>query len=88
MLVKYDEGAGLGWHRDRPVFGDVIGISLLSPAPLRFRRRLGAKWERFMLPAEPRSIYALRGPSRSEWEHSLTPVEALRYSITFRTLAS
>lgn len=86
LLVKYEEGAGLGWHRDRPVFGDVIGISLLSPAPLRFRRRIGAKWERVTLVAEPRSIYLLRGPSRSEWEHSLTPVETLRYSITFRTL--
>ena len=86
LLIKYDEDAGLGWHRDRPVFGDVIGISLLSPAPLRFRRKTGAKWERFTLPAEPRSIYLLRGPARSEWEHSLTPVAALRYSITFRTL--
>jgi alkylated DNA repair protein (DNA oxidative demethylase) len=88
LLVKYEEGAGLGWHRDRPVFGDVIGISLLSPAPLRFRHKQGEKWQRFTLPAEPRSIYLLRGPSRSEWEHSLTPVETLRYSITFRTLAS
>jgi len=87
LLVKYDEGAGLGWHRDRPVFGDVIGISLLSPAPLRFRRRAGSKWQRFTLPAEPRSIYLLRGPARGEWEHSLAPVAALRYSITFRTLA-
>jgi DNA oxidative demethylase len=87
LLVKYEAGAGLGWHRDRPVFGDVIGISLLSPAPLRFRRKAGAKWQRFTLPAEPRSIYLLRGPARSEWEHSLTPVETLRYSITFRTLA-
>jgi alkylated DNA repair dioxygenase AlkB len=86
LLIKYGAGAGLGWHRDRPVFGDVIGISLLSPAPLRFRRRAGARWERFTLPAAPRSIYLLRGPARNEWEHSLTPVEALRYSITFRTL--
>jgi alkylated DNA repair dioxygenase AlkB len=88
LLVKYEEGAGLGWHRDRPVFGDVIGISLLSAAPLRFRRKVGTGWERFTLPAEPRSIYLLRGSSRSEWEHSLTPVESLRYSITFRTLKS
>jgi len=86
LLIRYGAGAGLGWHRDRPVFGDVIGISLLSPAPLRFRRKTGAKWQRFTLPAEPRSIYLLRGPARSEWEHSLTPVETLRYSITFRTL--
>ena len=55
LLIEYGEGAGLGWHRDRPVFGDVIGISLLSPTPLRFRRRAGEKWERFTLTAEPRS---------------------------------
>src|SRR5215210_299708 len=64
LLIKYGEGAGLGWHRDRPVFGDVIGISLLAPAPLRFRRKQGAKWERFTLTAEPRSTYLLGGPSR------------------------
>ncbi|WP_129791601.1 alpha-ketoglutarate-dependent dioxygenase AlkB [Sphingosinicella sp. CPCC 101087] len=86
LLIEYGEGAGLGWHRDRPVFGDVMGISLLSAAPLRFRRRRGASWERFTLPAAPRSAYLLRGASRTEWEHSIPPVEALRYSITFRTL--
>lgn len=86
LLIRYGEGAGLGWHRDRPVFGEVIGISLLSAAPLRFRRRRGEKWERFTLSPEPRSAYLLRGPARSEWEHSIPPVEALRYSITLRTM--
>jgi alkylated DNA repair dioxygenase AlkB len=86
LLIEYGEGAGLGWHRDRPVFGDVIGISLLSPAPLRFRRRRGESWERFTLTAAPRSLYLLRGAARTEWEHSIPPVEALRYSVTFRTL--
>ena len=86
LLIRYGEGAGLGWHRDRPVFGDVIGISLLSAAPLRFRRRRGEKWERFTLSPKPRSAYLLRGPARSEWEHSIPPVEALRYSITLRTM--
>ena len=86
LLIEYDVGAGLGWHRDRPVFGDVVGISLLSEAPLRFRRRRGEKWERYTLRAAPRSAYALRGAARTEWEHSLAPVAALRYSATFRTL--
>ncbi|HEX8641706.1 MAG TPA: alpha-ketoglutarate-dependent dioxygenase AlkB [Allosphingosinicella sp.] len=86
LLIEYGEGAGLGWHRDRPVFGDVIGISLLAAAPLRFRRKQGARWERFTLAVQPRSAYLLRGPARSEWEHSIPPVEALRYSITLRTL--
>ena len=86
LLIEYDEGAGLGWHRDRPVFGDVVGVSLLSEAPLRFRRRRGHKWDRFTLRAAPRSAYRLRGAARTEWEHSLAPVAVLRYSATFRTL--
>jgi len=85
LLIRYGEGAGLGWHRDRPVFEDVIGISLLSPAPLRFRRKEGERWRRFTLTPEPGSIYLLRGPARKEWEHSIAPVAALRYSITLRS---
>jgi alkylated DNA repair dioxygenase AlkB len=86
LLIEYAPGAGIGWHRDRPVFGDVIGISLLAPARLRFRRQNDGKWQRANLIAEPRSAYLLRGRARSEWEHSIPPMDALRYSITFRTL--
>ena len=86
LVTEYAPGAGIGWHRDRGVFGDVVGLSLLAPARLRFRRKAGAKWQRAALVAEPRSAYLLRGPARSEWEHSIAPMEALRYSLTFRTL--
>jgi alkylated DNA repair dioxygenase AlkB len=86
LLTEYAPGAGIGWHRDRSVFGDVVGISLLAPARLRFRRRAGTKWERLTLEAEPRSAYLLSGPARYEWEHSIPEMEALRYSVTFRTL--
>ncbi|HUI94517.1 MAG TPA: alpha-ketoglutarate-dependent dioxygenase AlkB [Xanthobacteraceae bacterium] len=87
LLIEYAAGAGIGWHRDRPQFGDVIGLSLLAPCTFRLRRKAGAGWERRSLTAEPRSAYLLRGPSRSEWEHSIPPLETLRYSITFRSLA-
>ena len=86
LIIEYAPGAGIGWHRDRPVFGDVVGVSLGAPAPLRFRLRDGSKWRRFTLPAEPRSAYLLRGPARTKWEHSIAAVNALRYSITLRTL--
>ncbi|HEV2080671.1 MAG TPA: alpha-ketoglutarate-dependent dioxygenase AlkB [Allosphingosinicella sp.] len=86
LVIEYAPGAGIGWHRDRPVFGDVVGVSLLAAARMRFRRKAGAKWERFNLTAEPRSAYLLTGPARSEWEHSIPAMEQLRYSITFRTL--
>jgi alkylated DNA repair dioxygenase AlkB len=68
------------------VFGDVVGISLLSPCTFRLRLKTGNRWERRNLAAEPRSIYLLRGPSRTEWEHSIPGVDSLRYSITFRNV--
>jgi alkylated DNA repair dioxygenase AlkB len=86
LIIEYAPGAGIGWHRDRPQFGDVVGISLLAPARLRFRRKQGAKWERYAVIAEPRSAYLLTGAARHEWEHSIPAMEELRYSITFRTL--
>jgi alkylated DNA repair dioxygenase AlkB len=86
LVTEYAPGTQIGWHKDRPVFEDVIGVSLMSPCTFRFRRQAGAKWERYAVTAEPRSMYLLRGPARWEWEHSIPAVETLRYSITFRTL--
>ena len=87
LLLKYPPGASIGWHKDKPHFGDVVGISLLSSCVLRFRRKVGARWERASIVAEPRSAYLLRGPSRKDWQHSIPAVAYQRYSITFRTLA-
>lgn len=86
LVTEYGAGAGIGWHRDKAHFGEVVGISLLSPCTFRLRRRSGAGWERASIVAEPRSAYLLRGASRAEWEHSIPPVDALRYSVTFRNL--
>jgi alkylated DNA repair dioxygenase AlkB len=87
LVTEYAPGAGIGWHRDRPQFAEVVGVSLLSACTLRFRRRLQDGFERAALLAEPRSGYVLRGPARTEWEHSIAAVEALRYSVTFRRLS-
>jgi alkylated DNA repair dioxygenase AlkB len=84
LVTEYDLGAAIGWHRDKAVFGDVIGISLLSGARFRLRRKVGKTWDRASLTVEPRSAYLLRGPSRTGWEHSIPAVDSLRYSITFR----
>ena len=84
LVTEYSAGSAIGWHRDKAVFGDVIGISLLSSCNFRLRRKLGLKWERASIIAEPRSAYLMRGPSRTEWEHSIPPVDSLRYSITLR----
>ena len=86
LVTEYQAGVAIGWHKDKGVFGDVVGISLLAPCVFRLRRRTGATWERASVTAEPRSAYLLRGSARVEWEHSIPAVESLRYSVTFRTL--
>ena len=86
LCTEYDVGVGIGWHRDKPHFDRVFGLSLGSACRFRFRRRSGDKWLRFTLDAQPRSLYMMSGPSRQIWEHSIPAVEAPRYSITFRTM--
>jgi alkylated DNA repair dioxygenase AlkB len=86
LCTEYDVGVGIGWHRDKPHFDRVFGLSLGSACKFRFRRSAGEKWERFTLDAQPRSLYMMSGASRQVWEHSIPAVETPRYSITFRTM--
>jgi alkylated DNA repair dioxygenase AlkB len=88
LVTEYSPGAAIGWHKDKAVFGEVVGLSLASPCLFRFRRKNvgSSRWERSSLTVEPRSAYLLQGAARSEWEHSIPGVERLRYSITFRTV--
>lgn len=87
LLARYDPGAGIGWHRDRDIFENVVGVSLNSPATLRFRQRTPTGFQRASLDVEPRSAYLLSGLARWDWEHRITPGDRLRFSITFRTLS-
>ena len=87
LVTEYAPGAGIGWHRDRPMFEDVIAVSFLSPCTLRFRRKRGDGWERAAQEVRARSAYLLRGAARRVWQHSVPPVERLRYSVTFRNFA-
>jgi alkylated DNA repair dioxygenase AlkB len=86
LITEYTPGTSIGWHRDRPHYDDVIGISLASPCIFRLRRKRRAAWERASIRLDRRSVYLMRGPSRTEWEHSIPAVDALRYSITFRSM--
>ena len=87
LVIRYDPGAGIGWHRDRPVFDEVVGISLGAPTMLSFRQRKEAGFRRVKVPLAPRSAYHLSGEVRRDWEHGIPAHEALRFSITFRSLA-
>lgn len=88
LITEYSPGAAIGWHRDKPQFDDVVALSFLSACQLRLRRVQADAWERRSLTVMPRSAYLLRGEVRSQWEHSIPPVTALRYSVTFRSLRS
>ena len=86
LVSRYPPGAGIGWHRDAPQFGEVAGVSLLTACRMRFRRGRPRAWETAELTLEPRSAYLLSGPARAQWQHHIPPVTQERWSMTFRTL--
>jgi alkylated DNA repair dioxygenase AlkB len=87
LISRYPPGAGIGWHRDAPMFGSKIaGVSLLAPARMRFQRTVKGEREVEAIELRPRSAYVLSGPARWSWQHTIPPTKELRYSITFRTL--
>ncbi len=88
LLIRYDPGAGIGWHRDRPVFEHVVGISLGVTATMRFRRRKPGGFDRAAVPLPPRSVYHLSGEARHDWEHSIAEMDVTRWSITFRSFTA
>ena len=86
LMTRYPPGAGIGWHRDAPQFGEVSGVSLLTACRMRFRRGRPRAWETAELTLESRSAYLLSGPARAQWQHHIPPVTQERWSMTFRTL--
>ncbi len=87
LVTRYPAGAGIGWHRDAPLFGPkVVGVSLLAPCRMRFQRRTTDVRRVHELALAPRSAYVLAGAARWSWQHSIPAVAELRYSVTFRTL--
>jgi alkylated DNA repair dioxygenase AlkB len=86
LVQRYPPGSGIGWHRDAPAFGVVVGISLKSDARLRLQRGRGEDRRVWEVLLEPRSGYVLEGKARTAWQHSIPATKELRFSITFRTL--
>jgi alkylated DNA repair dioxygenase AlkB len=86
LITEYRPGAGIGWHRDKPHFDEIAGVSLMAPCDFRLRRKTEIGWDRHTISLQPRCVYLLAGAARVEWEHSIPAVEGHRYSITFRTL--
>jgi alkylated DNA repair dioxygenase AlkB len=87
LISRYPPGAGIGWHRDAPMFGSKIaGVSLGARSRMRFQRKSKGERETAAIELAPRSAYVLAGPARWSWQHMIPGQKELRYSITFRTL--
>jgi alkylated DNA repair dioxygenase AlkB len=84
LVTEYAPGAGIGWHRDKPMFEKVVALSFLAPCTLRFRQREGNLWRRHAADIDPRSGYMMQDDARETWEHSIPAMDKLRYSVTFR----
>ncbi len=72
--------------QDRSVFGDVVGISLLSPCTSLCASKQASAGERQKSRSGAAAGLPAARPARTEWERSIPGVESLRYSITFRNL--
>lgn len=90
LVTEYRPGTPIGWHRDKPEYGMVVGISLGGRARMRFRPYDNRKDRAAVMALElaPRSLYVMQEDVRWLWQHSIPPVKSLRYSITLRTRAS
>lgn len=86
LITEYPVNAGIGWHKDAPLFDKIFGISLNNTCTIKFRTKCGGKYHIEKMKLAPRSAYLLTGASRTEWQHSIPAVKNARYSITFRTL--
>jgi alkylated DNA repair dioxygenase AlkB len=86
LVTEYTPGAGIGWHRDSPPFGIIVGVSFGAECRMRFQRGEGEHRQTWSLELPPRSLYVLSGSVRKDWEHSIPAVKETRYSVTFRTL--
>lgn len=84
LVTHYPTGAPIGWHRDAPMYEQLLGISLGSDCTMKLREMSGE--EKFSFHLERRSAYVMSGPVRWRWEHHIPPVKVERYSLTFRTL--
>jgi alkylated DNA repair dioxygenase AlkB len=86
LVTSYPAGATIGWHRDAPMFGTVVGVSLAAACRMRYQRGAGAAREVWEMVLEPRSGYVLAGEARTRWQHSIPILKEPRWSVTFRTL--
>ena len=89
LVTEYPVGSVINWHRDAPQFLLIAGISLLANCIFRlrtYRKEEQTRSSIISFPVSRRSLYVMKDSARNDWQHSISPVKSLRYSITLRTL--
>jgi alkylated DNA repair dioxygenase AlkB len=84
LLLRYDPGSLIQPHCDKPVWKNVIGMSLGAATTMVFVKEASGMRETIAVELPPRSIYLQTGEARYVWQHSLPVVEETRWGITFR----
>jgi len=87
LLNRYEPGAIIQPHCDKPVFDKIIGLSLGSAADMVFSKPAELGGDAVTLTLPPRSIYMMQGEARDIWRHALPHIPVTRWSLTFRTLS-
>ena len=87
LVTEYSPGAAIGWHRDAPPFGVIVGVSFAGTCTMKLKPRDDVRAEPMAIELPPRSAYVFSGVVRRDWLHHIPPAKALRYSVTFRTIA-
>lgn len=89
LVTEYPVGSVINWHRDAPPFDTIAGISLSADCTFKLRphdKDLQTRSATISLPVRQRSLYIMSGLSKTSWQHCTMPLNATRYSLTFRTL--
>jgi alkylated DNA repair dioxygenase AlkB len=89
LITEYPVGSVINWHRDAQPFDVIAGISLASDCRFKLRPHDKNKQTRsntHTIILKRCSLYLMQGAARTDWQHSIAPVQNIRYSITLRTL--
>lgn len=85
LFTHYPKGAPIGWHRDAPMFGKILGISLGASCTMKLKPYDPKVSPVRKIELARRSAYILSGESRWKWEHHIPAVKEERFSLTMRT---
>jgi len=86
LVIRYEPGALLQPHYDKPVFKDIVGLSLASDCDMVFSKPVELGGDEIVVRLPRRGMFKMTGDARTVYRHAIPPVVDTRWSLTFRTL--